>query len=352
MNMLSLFHTHKSTILEKYPKIISYIPCVDRPFFNIYLWDYFNRWTTLITKGRYVPNEFYFVPGELPLSDIKHVIAAIATYYVVIFGGRAVLKNSEPFKLNFLFQLHNLFLTCASLLLLVLMIEQIIPIIVNHGLFYAMCNIGTWTQPLVTLYYMNYLLKYVEFIDTLFLVLKHKKLSFLHTYHHGATALLCFTQMTGSSTLSWVPITLNLAVHVLMYWYYFLAARGIRVWWKEWVTRCQIIQFILDIGFIYFAVYMKVAHDYFPSLPHYGGCSASTAAAISGCAIISSYLFLFIAFYIEVYRRKNTKKSRVVKRVRGGVAARVNEYVNVDVKNVATPSPSPKPKNKKKSFMR
>lgn len=339
--MEAVFQQYAAPVFERYPQLHSYVPNVERPFFNVSLWENFNKTTSCITNGKFIPSEFEFVEGKLPLSDLRHVAIAIALYYIIIFGGRAVLRPFKPFKLNCLFQIHNLILTSVSFTILILMVEQLIPMISKYGLYYSICNIGAWTQPMVTLYYMNYIVKYIEFIDTLFLVLKHKKLTFLHTYHHGATALLCYTQLIGTTSISWVVISLNLGVHVIMYWYYFLAARGIRVWWKEWVTRFQIVQFIFDIGFIYFACYQKMVHTYAPSLPHCGDCVGSTTASLSGFFIVSSYLVLFIAFYINVYKRKGSKTSRVIKRAHGGVAAKVNEYVNVDLSNVPTPSPSP-----------
>ncbi|KAI5954677.1 ELO2 [Candida jiufengensis] len=318
-------------------------PTWDTPF-GIKLWPLFNSLISTITNNYFIPSNFKFIEGITPLSTFQPVALAILTYYIIIFGGNYIFKkfNIKPFILNGLFQIHNIILTTISFTLLILMIEQLIPMIHYNGLFFAICSTKAWTQPLVCLYYLNYLTKFVEFIDTLFLVIKQKKLTFLHTYHHGATALLCYTQLIGDTSISWVPISLNLGVHVIMYWYYFLAARGIRVWWKEWVTRFQIIQFILDLGFVYFATYQKLIYNFFNNyidvLPFCGDCAGKLMSAYSGCAILSSYLVLFIAFYIDVYRRKSSKKSKIVKSVKGGVAAQVNEYVYVTGRE-ATPIP-------------
>ncbi|RLV94782.1 Elongation of fatty acids protein 2 [Spathaspora sp. JA1] len=309
------------------------LPSWDIPF-GIKLWPIFDTLVSSLTHNTFVPSQFTF-DTTLPLSTFPAVVTGISTYYVVIFGGDFIFKKFQikPFVLNGLFQIHNLLLTTLSLVLLVLMVEQLIPMIYHHGLYYAICHPNAWSQELVCLYYLNYLCKFTEFIDTLFLVVKQKKLTFLHTYHHGATALLCYTQLIGLTPISWVPIALNLGVHVVMYWYYFLAARGIRVWWKEWVTRFQIIQFVLDLGFVYFATYNKIVYTYFHQylsvLPVCGDCAGTMLAAYSGCAILSSYLVLFIAFYIDVYKKKGSKKAKIVKSVKGGVAAQVNEYVYV-----------------------
>jgi len=192
------------------------------------------------------------------------------------------MRNRQPFKLKVPFIIHNFYLTCISAILLALFIEQLVPTLYHHGLFFTICDhAGGWTNQLVILYYVciDYIVgkrpvltSIVELLDQIFGIARHRfpgcqeeaieyemrpfqvktlliyPEAFLHCYHHGATALLCYTQLIGLTSVSWVVISLNLMVHVVMYWYYFQSARGIRIWWKEWITRLQILQFVIDIG--------------------------------------------------------------------------------------------------------
>ncbi|KAI8870473.1 GNS1/SUR4 membrane protein [Ramicandelaber brevisporus] len=267
------------------------------PAFN----DYFGQAYKLATGQTHT--EFRYVQGVTPMSTWTEVLVAVAIYLVVIFGGQELMRNRSPMQPKLIFQIHNVFLTVASLVLLVLFLEQVVPMVFQNGFFFAICHADAWTQKLEFLYYLNYLLKYYELLDTVFLVVKKKKLDFLHWFHHSMTAVLCFVQLNGYTSVSWVVITLNLAVHVLMYWFYLLTSMGKRPWWKQWVTTAQITQFVIDLCVIYYCAYTLIAFRFLPWLPHQGTCVGTDDAAIFGVALLTSYLFLFLDFWRRTYNK-------------------------------------------------
>ena len=71
----------------------------------------------------------------------------------------------------------------------------------------------------------------------------------------------------------------------------------------------QITQFIVDLGFVYFASYTYFTSVYFPWMPNSGKCAGEEFAAIAGVVILSSYLLLFISFYFATYK-KDVKSGR------------------------------------------
>jgi len=90
------------------------------------------------------------------MSTFKETATMLITYYIVIFGGREIMKKRNPLKLNALFMIHNFYLTAISATLLALFIEQLLPTIWRHGVFHAICDHqGGWTQPLIVLYYVS-----------------------------------------------------------------------------------------------------------------------------------------------------------------------------------------------------
>jgi len=94
---------------------------------------------------RLPPHLYSYVQGKTPLSTDKEVVTTLISYLVIIFSIQAFMKDRQPLKLTTLFQIHNVFLTVGSLLLLVLMLEEILPNIWYNGFHHALCAEQSWT---------------------------------------------------------------------------------------------------------------------------------------------------------------------------------------------------------------
>ena len=127
-------------------------PTLDRPF-GLQLWPIFEYFFTMVKP--YKPQDFRFVEGVTPMSTWFATVTMLGSYYIIIFGGRELMRNQAPLQLNGLFKLHNLLLTVISFVLLVLFMEQLIPTVARHGVLFTICKYaGGWTDKLVILYYV------------------------------------------------------------------------------------------------------------------------------------------------------------------------------------------------------
>jgi fatty acid elongase 3 len=72
------------------------------------------------------------------------------------------------------------------------------------------------------------------------------------------------------------------------------------------------------------AAYSYFVSSYWPHLPALGTCHGTESAAVFGCVLLSSYLLLFIKFYIDTYKKPTQGKKPVTN---GHAVANGNGFV-------------------------
>merc|ERR1712032_648740 len=90
--------------------------------------------------------------------------------------------------------------------------------------------------------------KYFELIDTAFLVLRKRKVRFLHWYHHCSVLMCCWHAYVWEVPTGIYFVAMNYSVHAIMYFYYFLAGVCKRPpKWGLFVTVLQLLQMVVGI---------------------------------------------------------------------------------------------------------
>jgi len=152
--------------------------------------------------------DFHYVPNQTAFSHWPIPIGASFSYLFIVFALRTIMKNRQPFKLEGIVAVHNLFMTFISLLMFVGMtVHLIASYIVSSGTFhqiYQRCA-NVWDsnpqkyQDIEVLLCDNlqntfanrgglffwvfifYLTKYYELLDTVFLCLRKVTTLALHS---------------------------------------------------------------------------------------------------------------------------------------------------------------------------
>jgi fatty acid desaturase len=144
--------------------------------------------------------------------------------------------------------------------------------------------------------YIHYLCKYLDFIDTIIMILSHKwqQVHFLQLFHHSTIGVIWHWILTiaPNDTATWAfGAFANSLIHFLMYLHYFITSQGINNPFKNLMTSLQISQFIICL------FHSFIGMIYIPSLFY------------ASFVQIFYMLSMLILFYIYVFKKsKNISK--------------------------------------------
>ena len=130
-------------------------------------------------------------------------------------------------------------------------------------------------------------------------MLKGRRPIFLQLFHHVGAVVGCWCCVVYRSTGAWLFVIENSFVHSFMYFYYAMSVIGIKLRFKKYLTRMQMIQFIIGntLAFIQMYTYRNV-------IP------LADIIFVAGFCVYTSILFvLFGMFYQKAYRKKLKTKT-------------------------------------------
>jgi hypothetical protein len=181
-----------------------------------------------------------------------------AIYLPTIFTLKNYMQKKPAMRggnYDTLFFLWNMFLSLSSglgaVLLFPLMYEEI-TINDNHG----MCNnlhVSTNNPIFIYVCILFNFSKFLEFIDTVFVVTRKSQLEFIHWYHHIVTCLYCWHCSYVAISSGKFFALMNLSVHTVMYFYYALYALGNKMLYpyRKIITVIQTSQMVGGCYIVY-----------------------------------------------------------------------------------------------------
>jgi len=233
------------------------------------------------------------------------VILTLSIYLLFVLKvGPAIMENRKPLNVKYVILLYNAGQSLYNAWLISLLFTT--PGALSQY-FINFCYTYSENPNLYLLFELYkaswyfFLSKVIDLLDTVFFVLRKKQsqVTFLHVYHHINMVITtwAYLRFIKREKLMFCAL-INCFVHVIMYSYYFLSALGPQMqkylWWKKYLTRLQIFQFMVIIGY-------NISMYYF-------NCNIPKLFMFYVILDTVLFLYLFCLFYKRTYE-KNVKKT-------------------------------------------
>ncbi|KAJ1480076.1 ELO family [Baffinella frigidus] len=189
-------------------------------------------------------NDLVFISGPIPdMLVAKSTMAGmLAGYLGMIAVLRMYMRGRTPYTLTLAMQVYNI----AQIALNIYMIYGLVALVSFPSNIFGI-NLA-YTANLEWFVYIHYLSKYLDFFDTLFIILRGKEkqqLSFLHVYHHASIGMIWGAMLHighGNGTAAFGAL-INSCIHCMMYSHYLWTSFGWNNPFKKMITQAQLVQF-------------------------------------------------------------------------------------------------------------
>uniref|UniRef100_T1J202 Elongation of very long chain fatty acids protein n=1 Tax=Strigamia maritima TaxID=126957 RepID=T1J202_STRMM len=230
----------------------------------------------------------------------------VAIYLLLIYLGQRWMQKRHAFELRAALVVWNWSLALFSIFGVYRIFPEIIYEWQTYGFEYTVCdNTQVLVNPILQFWGWFFgLSKVVELGDTAFIVLRKRKLVFLHWYHH--VTVLVYTWYSGQQiapTNQWF-VLMNLMVHSAMYSYFALTAMKFKIprFVAMMITTAQLLQMIGGL-YVNWRTYGAIV----------GGRHCDTAMRniqISMMMYASYWLLFAVLFYDKSQRDKKVNEMK------------------------------------------
>ena len=276
-----------------------------QPLFSFH--NEYSNWNWL-----FFPFEKNFEPNVVLVTSKKHKCLGPAfclAYLLFVYYGPKYMKNRKPYDLKKALQYWNLFMAIISTWGMLRVLPHLLLYVSTVGFKASFCipprsgfghgALGFWS----TVFIYS---KFIELVDTIFLVLRKRPLTFLHWYHHLTVLGFSWHAFLVEQPVGIYFCAMNYIVHSIMYSYYYCASVGKDAsWFAVYVTTAQIAQMFIGAG-------ITLAALFFVSQPSSGipssnpwlqqnKCIASKTNLYAALGVYISYLYLFCLFFWNRY---------------------------------------------------